>query len=247
VGGGEEPTAGAFHAIFDGAPYATPEELCRRHVEISASQLASVKAGGAVGVHVEEMQASCSVTAPAPGVSSLPSPYEVRVLHGIEDVAFVDRLVVRTERGWFPTRVVLDSQDPGPGCGATGLLRLEGISMAHGTKRPTLQIDYTDRQARWLLPGEPMREVAARYRVACSTEGARVSCRRVVIAATENDAGLHDLMHSGGEVPLAPKRWDWTREASVDEDGKLRLGPCVDPSGAHVRCTPTAERMLERF
>lgn len=241
---GSEPDA--LRAFFEGAPYATPEALCAKHLAAGAAQLAKAKAQDPGNVWVEEMNPGCSAVRPEMGVWSLPEAYEVRLLSGIEDVSDVTRLIVRTERGWFPTNLVLARRLPGPGCGHSQIIEPLETAVVEGAKNPTIRFDYAERAAEWMNMTTGSYEAAARYRVACTDDGARVTCRRTMTAASTENLGFVEEGRERGTWTAVVKRYEWTRNADIAADGSFRLGPCVAPDGDFVRCTPTADRWLAR-
>ncbi|NUO47291.1 MAG: hypothetical protein HOV80_00385 [Polyangiaceae bacterium] len=241
---GSEPDA--FRAFFEGAPYPTPEALCAKHLAAGAAQLAKAKAQEPGNVWIEEMNPGCSAVRPEKGVWSLPEAYEVRLLSGIEDVTYTTRLVVRTERGWLPTNLVLARTEPGPGCGHSQMIEPLEMALVEGAKSPTIRFDYAERAAEWMNMTTGSYEAAARYRVACSDDGARVSCRSTMTAASTENLGFVEEGQERGAWTAVPKRYEWTRTADIATDGSFRLGPCIAPDGDFVKCTPTADRWLAR-
>ncbi len=234
---------GTFATWFDDAPYASLDEMCRRHTAISAPQIAAAQAAEPNDHFVMELRPGCSIDAAVPAVT-LPAPYEIRVLNGMEDVAWIERVVVRTERGWFPTDVVLDTSPLGPGCGQAGMELLEGATVEPRTA--ILSFDYVKRRAEWLRLDTGAWEAATRTRVACRADARGVACRSATIAATTEDLGWHNASIETGVWNAVPERWQWTRGAKLEADGSFRLGPCVDEQGGHVKCDPSAERWLLR-
>ncbi|NUO49738.1 MAG: hypothetical protein HOV80_12860 [Polyangiaceae bacterium] len=241
---GAEPDA--LRPVFEGAPYATAEALCAKHAAAAAPEIARAKEREAGDVFIEGITPGCSADRPEKVVWTLPEPYEVRLLHGIEDLAYATRLIVRTERGWFPTNLVLDVTEPGPGCGHSEMVEPLEAALVDGAKTPTIRFDYAERAAEWMNLTTGSYEAAARYRVVCSDDGARVTCRRATTTASTEDLGFVDEGRERGAWTAVPKRWEWTRTADVAPDGSFRLGPCTAPDGDFVKCTPTAERWLAR-
>lgn len=236
----------ALRPMFEGAPYTTAEELCAKHSAAAAGQIARAKAENAGDIYYEQMTPACGTTRPEKAVWTLPAQYEVRVLDGIEDLLYVSRLIVKTDRGWFPTNLVLDRDEPGPGCGHSEILETTEVAVVDGAKAPTIRFDYVHRVASWLRLDQSSYEAAARFRVSCVEEGSRFNCRRTTTAATTENLGWVDEGQTTGTWQAVPKRWEWTRTADIDADGSFRLGPCIAPDGGFVRCTPVAERKIDR-
>jgi hypothetical protein len=142
--------------------------------------------------------------------------------------------------------MVLDVTQPGPGCGHSQFIEPLEMAMVEGTKTPTIRFDYAERVAEWMNLTTGSYEAAARFRVVCSDDGARVTCRRTTTAASTESFDWVNEGQASGKWSAVPKRWEWTRTADVAADGSFRLGPCIAPDGDFVRCTPTAERWLRR-
>jgi hypothetical protein len=246
AGDGGDQASSAFASFFEGAPYPTSEALCAAFLRVSAKQIEEARATDP-NVHLHELTFTprCSVTTLVQGTTSIPSPLGLFELHGIEDLSFVDRLVVRTELGWFPTALVLQRSDAGPGCGHVSSRHVEQASYSEPGGGRVLAFDYVVRNARWMMASEPSFEVAARFRVACSVEAGRASCRRALVASSMEDLDWVSNGQQTGQYPPVPSRWEWTREATPQRGGAMRLGPCVDPSGEHVRCSIAVERKVD--
>ncbi len=244
AGDGGEQASSAFASFFEGAPYPTSEALCAAFLRVSAKQIETAQATE-TDVHIHELTPRCSVTTLGRGATNIPAPYGPFELHGIEDLAFVDRLVVRTELGWFPSSIVLERSDVGPGCGHVSSRHVEQVVFSEPDSGKVLAFDYVVRNARWMMATEPPFEVAARFRVACGVDGGRASCRRALVASSMEDLGWVSNGQQTGQYPPVPSRWEWTREATPQRGGAMRLGPCVDPSGQHVRCSIAVERKVD--
>lgn len=233
----------SFERLFAEAPYPTIEALCAKHLAISTPQVeAALKQDGA-DVFLSGVSPFCRAELPR-RAPYLGAPYEVRILDGMEDVAFVSRLVVKTGAGWFPTDVVFERTYPGPGCGQSGGFEIEATGVeARGS---AVRVDFIKRRGEWLHLDERNWEAAARTRVVCRPGAREVTCRSALIAATTADLDWRTESNDTGRWSLVPPRWLWTRDVTVEDTGSLRLGPCVDAAGDHVACALAAERWLAR-
>jgi hypothetical protein len=243
VEGAPDHHAAAFTPFFDRAPYPSLEAMCAVHRSIGDPPIDALLAAEGGADPFTATGPSCSVAEPSRGIA-LDAPYEIRVLHTVEDQTYFSRLAVRLPTGWYPTDVVLDRSYPGPGCGQASMREFERASLEG--KTPTVVFDYVRRRAEWLRMDTGSWEAATRTRVACRPDARGVSCRAVTISATTEDLGWASESMQNGSWRLLPGRWQWTREATLDDAGGFRLGPCVDPKGEIVKCDPSAERWMLR-
>lgn len=235
---------GPLSAVRAAAPFASAEAFCRAHLATEGPLLAALQAKER-SVHLDEMKPYCS----PPKIEhiakqTLGAPFEkIGVVSLMEADEMVERLVVKTDRGWYPTAITFAMEFPGPGCGMSGGYLIDSAAVEKGAL-----VLHVSKYAAYQMASPQNFEVAAAFFVACKPDAAGVPvCREELLASFDGDGAWTWRMKETQKWDVHPPRWDWKREASIDDDGQIRLSPCVDAKGAASSCGRRNADLLRRF
>jgi hypothetical protein len=229
---------GPLARVREEAPFPSLAAFCARHLEAEAKVLAH-RAGSA------EARPYCRRGEQRPASQRLAAPFEeIAVVLLLEGEQMVERLAIRTERGWFPTEITFAKEIPGPGCGMSSGYELDAAAETRSNGRGILTLKVT-KQAAYLMATPASFEAAAEFLVACTPDarGAPV-CREELTASFERADASTSMVP---EWTAHPPRWSWRRDAAIDDEGHIRLAPCVGEKGPLSRCSRRNADLLRRF
>jgi hypothetical protein len=240
---------GPFAAVRAAAPFASAAAFCARHKEVAARALDRIRTVDH-GDPVAELRAYCGVSdLRVRKPQSLSGPFlKLQLVSLLEGQESVGRLMIQTERGFYPTSIVFAEESPGPGCGLSGGYVIDAATVV--TPRPNapiLTLQVTKRSA-YLMGSPSSFEGAAAFFIACSLDAAGAPvCREEITASYDGDGTWTRRMQETQVYEVHPSRWDWQREASVDDEGNIRLSPCVGPKVAAKGCDRKYADLLRGF
>ncbi len=235
---------GPFDAVRAAAPYKTVEAFCKAHLAVEEKLLAAIQAKDG-GVHIMEMKAYCKKGSGKAFVKkTLAPPFEdLAIVDLMEGGDMVDRLMIKTDKGYYATPITFASEYPGPGCGMSGMYRVDEAAV----DKSVLTLRVT-KYAAYQMASPQNFESAAMFFIACKLDAASVPvCREELVASFEGDGSWTFSMKETQKWSPRPPRWDFVREASVDGDGQIRLSPCTSEKGDPVACDRHNQDLLRRF
>jgi hypothetical protein len=159
------------------------------------------------------------------------------LVHPVQGRSGDTRLGITTERGFYPTDVVFAYDRVGPSC-----LWFPDFAVASAhveTPRPGAAVLVVRANAKAVHWGSMDNyEGAGEFFVSCAlgADGAP-RCRMELVASADGDGTWVDDMRTPGRWSVRPPRWDWMRVAMVDDEGGIRLGPCLDGKARAIACT----------
>lgn len=241
---------GPFEAIRAGAPFASLEAFCAAHVAAESKILERIKAKDPYDVHVAGLKAYCQRQKERViAREALSAPFEkLAVASLLEGGEMVERLVIKTDKGFYPTPITFAIEYPGPGCGMSSGYRIDSAAAETSRGgRPILTLQVT-KHAAALLSSPNNFESAGAFFIACALDaGGAPVCREELVASFDGDGSWTLRMLETQKYDVHPPRWDWKREASVDDDGQIRLSPCLDAKGRPAACGRRNADLLRRF
>lgn len=252
IGGLERraPEGGPLAAVREAAPFPSVAAFCAQHLAVESKVLARIKARE-TSVFTDELKPYCAiVTRRTIKDPRLVDPFlKLEIVGLLEGEELVERLVIRTDRGFYPTEVVFAQEYPGPGCGMSGGYMIDAATVeVPRPGAPILRVRVAKRAA-YLMAGDPSSfESAATFLIACKLgDGGAPTCTEELTASFDGDGEWTQRTRSAPVFDVHPPRWDWQREASVDDEGHIRLSPCVDAKGVEVACRKRNADLLRRF
>jgi hypothetical protein len=246
--GGLDRTELGRSAVFDevakSAPFPSFVALCAKHMLTQEREVARLRRSGSDTFFFDAAGAACAASALRIRTKNLRSPFEeIKFAELLERSRRVVRLVVRTSKGWYPTaHIVTDDYHYNPGCGQRKALVVDSAEVTSGG---TLVLRETKHDS--YVMGTPHDyEGAGRFMVACVLEGGAPLCREELIASYDGDKSWQWRQEPYEHFLPEPPRWDWTRDATVDDTGRFRLGPCRNMAGADVVCRGANATLMRR-
>lgn len=240
----ERPPEGRYEALIAKAPYPSSTAYCAREKTILQSELDAIEARMPGHDRFGENTPGC-VSARARSKSfALDAPFtDVELVRAGEGSVNVTRLAVKTARGWYPTRVITAVDYFGPGCGQRDNQMIDAVSVRDSK---VLVVSITQRSAYCMGMPESY-EDAASFLITCAFgDDDALTCRQEIVSSFKGDCSGYYQAQETGRFDAHPPRWDWTREALVEDDGAIRLLPCVDPAGHEIACSRRNADLLTR-
>lgn len=241
--------SGPLQAVRAGAPYPDVQAFCAAHLRAERQLIGRIHEKDK-SFHLDEIEPYCGARKDRPVIrKALSAPFtNLVVLSLLEGREMVDRLAIVTTRGLFPSPITLSMEYPGPGCGMTSSYAIDSATVeTTGKGSPALVLRIT-KYAAYLMTSPENFESAAGFVAACVLDAAGVpACREELVSSFEGDGGWTWRMRETQRWDPHPSRWNWKREPSIDEDGQIRLSPCVDDSGRAASCSRRNADLLRRF
>lgn len=240
----DEGRSAVFDEVSKSAPFNTFVALCAKHMLTQDKEVARIRRSNPNAFHFELVGASCAATVLRVRTKNLKAPFEeIKFAEFLERERRVVRLVVRTSKGWYPTpHIVTDDYHYNPGCGQRSA---KVVDSAEVNPAGMLVLRETKHDSYVMYTPEDF-EAAGRFLAACAFEGEALRCREELVASYDGDKSWRSRNEPFERFQPEPPRWDWTREANVDDTGRIRLGPCKNASGAEVVCRGTNANLMRR-
>lgn len=246
VGSVDNPPSptGRYEALITGSPYPTSGAYCAREISVFTKDLASLKAKSPTDWRLDELHPRCGSKRAGSKGLALEAPFTgVELVSASEGQVDVTRLAVKTELGWYPTHVITSVDYLGPGCGLGGAQVIDSVEVRGSN---VLVVTITTRSA-YCMGGTESYEDAGTFLVTCALGvDDALTCRQELVASHVGDCSAYYQSHETGHFDAHPPKWDWKREALVENDGTLRLLPCLDAAGHPTLCTRRNADLLTR-
>lgn len=241
---GPPSPGGRYAAVIAGGPYRSSSAYCASEMRACRKDLAALKARDPQSDDLASRTAWCRSTRATSKSLTLGAPFTgVELVSADEGQNEVTRLALTTPLGWYPTDVVTSVNYPGPGCGMGGAQIIDSIDVSASH---VLVMRITTRAAYCMASPESY-EAAGTFLIACALgEGGAPTCRQELVASYDGDCNRFDELRVSGRYDAHPPKWDWQREARVEDDGSIRLSPCVDAKGHEIACSRRNADLLTR-
>jgi hypothetical protein len=235
---------GRFAAVIAGGPYPTSSAYCESEKSACRKELAALKARDPQSDDLASRTAWCRSKRATSKSLLLRAPFTgVELVEADEGQNEVTRLALTTPLGWYPTDVITSVNYPGPGCGMGGAQIIDSIDVSPSR---VLVMKITTRSAYCMASPESY-EAAGTFLIACALgDDGAPTCRQELVASFDGDCNAFYQMRETGRYDAHPPSWDWQREARVEDDGSIRLSPCVDAKGHEIACTRRNADLLTR-
>jgi hypothetical protein len=241
---------GPFEAVRRAAPFSSVADFCAQHLTVEARVLNRIKAGHP-GAFVDELAPYCApLQRKVVKQQRLTKPFvSVEVVGLLEGAEMVQRLVLQTDRGVYPVAVVFADESPGPGCGMSSGYLIDSATVEASQAGSSILTLRVTKRAAYLMAGAPDNfEAAAAFFIACKLDaGGTPTCDEEIVASFDGDGSWTERLRETQVFDPHPPRWNWQRDASVDDEGHIRLSPCAGPKASPTVCSRRNADLLRRF
>jgi hypothetical protein len=241
--------AGPFESVRRAAPFASVADFCARHMAAESKALERIKARSTSDFD-RELEPYCRPAGPkVVKVQRLANPFVgLDVVGLLEGTAMVTRLTIKTDRGVYPTSVIFSEEAPGPGCGISSGYLIDSATVETPRPGAPILVLRATKRAAYQMASPDSFEAAAAFFIACTLDAAGApACEEEIVGSFDGDGSWTQKSRETQVWDVHPPRWDWQRDASVDADGHIRLGPCASPRGAATTCGRRNADLLRRF